>query len=57
MQAKINNYLATLAVLRSRAADRHRDAYTVAIGQLLALDLITEDQWREAIELPQVKVK
>ncbi len=48
----IHDYLRRLTSLRQNAAPAQRDAYTVAIGQLKALDLITEDEWRQALDAP-----
>lgn len=46
-------YAERLALLRSRAADGPRDTYTVALGQLLALGLIEESVYRQAIDRPR----
>lgn len=50
---QIENYVRTIETLRQGAADPQRDAYTVALGQLVAKGLITEDRYRSALALPR----
>jgi hypothetical protein len=47
-------YVNRIADARSRAADAPRDAYTLALGQLRAVELIDEPTWRAALDRPRV---
>jgi hypothetical protein len=51
---QIEGYVVRIEGLRARAADAQRDAYTVALGQLVAMDLIDRDRYERAMSIPRV---
>jgi hypothetical protein len=55
MREQLAAYVERIASLRQRAGDGPRNTYAVALGQLRALDLIEEKEYREAMERPRIE--
>lgn len=51
----VQGYAEHIAALRQRAGDKQRDAYTVALGQMLARDIIERETYDSLMALPRIE--